>query len=60
MDDLKELKEFKKRSGWGYEKIGKRMGVHSQTIVYWLTGKHKPSKLATSMIRKFLDEYFIQ
>ena len=55
--ELEELKEFKKRSGWSYEKIGTRMGVHPQTIVFWITGKHKPSKLARKSIRTFLDEY---
>ena len=58
--ELEELREFKERSGWSYEKIGERMGIHSQTVVFWLTGKHKPGKLARPVIRRFLDEYFIK
>ena len=58
--DIEQLRKFKEKSTWSYEKIGSRMGVHPQTVVFWLTGKHKPSKLALNMIRKFLKEYFIQ
>ena len=58
--DLEQLRIFKKKSGWNYEKIGIRMGIHPQTVVFWLTGKHRPGKLARNMIRKFLDEYFIK
>jgi len=58
--ELERLKEFKKRSGWSYEKIGRRMGIHPQTVVFWLTRKHKPGKLAQDVLRRFLNEYFIQ
>jgi len=59
-NELVELIEFKKKSGWSYEKIGQRMGIHSQTVVFWITGKHKPSSMAREKIRKFLDEFFIK
>ena len=58
--ELEQLKEFKKRSGWSYDKISSHMGVHSQTIVFWITGKYNPSPMAKEKIRKFLDEYFIK
>ena len=58
--ELEELRTFKKKSGWSYEKIGKRMGIHPQTVVFWLTNKHKPGKLATAVLCKFLKEYYIQ
>ena len=58
-NELEQLRQFKKKSRWSYEKIGKRMGVHPQTIVFWITGKHIPSKMAKEKIRQFLDEYFI-
>lgn len=58
--EVEELRRFKEKSGWSYEKIGLRMGIHSQTIVFWLTGKHKPSKLALNALRSFLEEYFIK
>ena len=58
--ELDELREFKKRSGWSYPKISELMGVHEQTIVFWLTNKHKPSAMAKEKIRAFLKTYFIQ
>ena len=58
--ELEQLRQFKKKSGWPYEKIGKRMGLHPQTIVFWITGKYKPSPMALERIRKFLDEFFIK
>jgi len=59
INELEQLRQFKKKSHWSYEKIGKRMGIHPQTIVFWITGKHSPSKMAKEKIRRFLDEYFI-
>lgn len=58
-NNLERLRQFKKKSRWSYEKIGKRMGVHPQTIVFWITGKYNPSKMAKEKIRRFLNEYFI-
>lgn len=57
---LEQLRMFKEKSKWSYEKIGKRMGIHPQTVVFWLTNKHKPGKLAQTVLRKFLKEYDIQ
>ena len=59
INELEQLRQFKKKSGWTYEKIGKRMGVHPQTVVFWLTGKYSPSKMAKEKIQEFLFEYFI-
>jgi len=58
-NELEQLRQFKKKSRWSYEKIGERVGVHPQTIVFWITGKHSPSKMAKEKIRRFLDEHFI-
>ena len=60
ISELDRLREFKKKSGWSYKKIGFRMGVHPQTIVFWLGGKYKPSPMARERIQKFLDEYYIE
>ncbi|MBA7604711.1 hypothetical protein ES703_11837 [subsurface metagenome] len=59
INEVEQLRQFKKKSRWSYEKIGKRMGIHPQTIVFWITGKHSPSKMAKEKIQRFLDEYFI-
>lgn len=58
-NELEQLRQFKKKSRWSYKKIGKRMGIHPQTIVFWISGKHIPSRLAKEKIRQFLDEYYI-
>jgi len=58
-NELEQLRQFKKKSRWSYKKISERMGIHPQTIVFWLIGKHHPSKMANEKIRRFLDEYFI-
>jgi len=55
--EVKKLKNFKKRSGWSYQKISTHMGIHSQTIYFWLTGKFKPSDLAKDKIKQFLNNY---
>jgi len=55
--ELSELKKFKKRSGWSYEKIASQIGVHSQTLMNWYKGSYKPSLMAREKIRRFLSEY---
>jgi len=51
---IKELKKFKKTSGWSYDRIAREMGVHTQTVVGWYQGKYKPSLLALPRIEAFL------
>lgn len=59
--EISDLKEFKKRSGWSYEKIAGHIGVHSQTLMNWTRGDYKPSPMAKEKIIKFLGEFsFIQ
>lgn len=55
--EISDLKKFKKRSGWSYEKIAGMIGVHSQTLMNWTKGSYKPSPMAREKIRKFLSEY---
>lgn len=57
IQELEDLKKFKTDSGWTYQRISNLMGIHSQTVVFWIGGKYKPSKMAREKIRKFLDEY---
>lgn len=57
IQELEDLKKFKDQSGWTYQRISNLMGVHSQTVVFWIRGTYKPSKMAREKIRKFLDEY---
>jgi len=51
---LELLREFKKSSGWNYQKLSNHLGVHYQTIVGWLIGQYKPSLMALEKIKKFL------
>lgn len=55
--ELQKLRSFKERSSWSYQKISNHMGIHSQTIYFWLSGKYNPSSLALEKIRRFLDVY---
>jgi DNA-binding transcriptional regulator YiaG len=55
-DEIKKLKEFKKKSGWSNQRIAEAMGIHSQTIQNWLSGKYQPSPLAKRLLRAFLIE----
>lgn len=55
--ELEELRSFKDRSSWSYQKISNHMGIHSQTIYFWLTGKYRPSDLALDKLRTFLRVY---
>lgn len=54
IDELKMLIEFKKKSGWSYERIARELGVHSQTVQAWFSEKYKPSPLAKEKIERFL------
>lgn len=56
--ELGKLTRFKEKSGWSYKKIGLRMGVHPQSVVWWLSEKFRPSPMAVERIQKFLDEYY--
>lgn len=53
---LKELKEFKRRSGWSYDRMAREIGVHGQTVTGWLQGRYKPSLLALPLIEAFLEK----
>lgn len=55
--EIEKLKSFKERSGWSYNKMSSLMGIHSQTIYFWLRGSYRPSSLALEKIRHFLDTY---
>jgi DNA-binding XRE family transcriptional regulator len=57
MDELEELKKFKKKTGMSFEKIAFFLGVHSQTIMGWFHDKYKPSALAQKAIREFLKKH---
>lgn len=52
--ELELLKEFKKSSGWSYQKLAHHLGVHYQTVIFWILGKRYPSPLALERIQKFL------
>jgi len=55
--EIEELRKLKQRSGWSYQKISTHMGIHQQTIYFWLAGKYKPSSLALEKIKRFLAVY---
>ena len=55
--DIPELRSFKERSDWNYQKISNHMEIHSQTIYFWLSGKYKPSSLALDKLKRFLHVY---
>jgi ribosome-binding protein aMBF1 (putative translation factor) len=52
--EVELLKEFKKKSGWSYQKLANNLGVHYQTVVAWFSGKYSPSYLAKEKIERFL------
>lgn len=56
-DELEMLKKFKQKSGWSYEKLAREIGVHSQTVQGWFSGKYKPSLIAKKLLRTFLIDH---
>lgn len=52
--DLELLKEFKKSSGWSYQKLASHLKVHYQTVISWCLGTNSPSPLALERIQKLL------
>ena len=60
MEEIKELemlKEFKKNSGWSFEKIAREIGVSHQTVMAWFYGKYTPNNLSRRAIKAFLIEH---
>jgi len=55
--EIEKLKSFKKRSGWGCKRIAENMGIHEQTIYFWLIGRFNPSRLALEKVKEFLRIY---
>ena len=53
-NEIERLKEFKKSSGWSYQKLSNHIGVHAQTVVGWFIGRRSPSLLALEKLQKFL------
>lgn len=56
-DIVEMLREFKKKSGWSYEKIAREIGVSMLTVQHWIKGKYKPSRLARKEIEFFLKRH---
>ena len=60
MEGIKEvemLKDFKKKSGWSFEKIAREIGVSHQTVMAWFSGKYIPNNLSRRAIKAFLIEH---
>lgn len=56
-DHVERLKKFKEASGWSYQKISNLMGVHAQTLIFWLNGTYSPSPHFRKKINEFLETY---
>lgn len=56
-DIVEILREFKKESGWSYEKIARDIGVSMLTVQNWIKGRYKPSRLARKEIEFFLKKH---
>jgi len=54
---VNELKEFKKKSGWSYQKLATLIGVNTQSVINWVMGKAEPSAMAREKIQRFLNDY---
>ena len=52
--EIQLLREFKKESGWTYDKLGAAIGVNGQTVYNWFRGHQQPSDIAKKLIRQFL------
>ncbi|MBA7621299.1 hypothetical protein ES703_28658 [subsurface metagenome] len=56
-EQVERLKEFKKNSGWTFQKISNLIGVHSQSLINWFSGYSKPSRHVSPLVEKFLKKY---
>jgi len=56
MQEIKKLIEIKKRRGLSYEKMAYQIGVSLQTLGRWVNKGDKPSDLALTQIRRFINE----
>ena len=54
LDEVKRLKAFKRKSCWNYERIAHEIGVHSQAVQAWFSGKYRPNNLSRKAINEFL------
>ena len=53
-EEVKELKRFKNRSGWSFDKIAIKLGVSSQTVRNWFKRRNSPTPLCKKAIEEFL------
>ena len=52
--EIQLLREFKKETGWSYNKMGSAIGVNGMTVYNWLRGHQEPSDMAKKLIRQFI------
>jgi len=51
---IESLKEYKGKNKLSDRELSRRLGVHWNTVYYWLNDKYQPSALAEQRIREFL------
>jgi len=56
MDEIKKLLEIKKRTGLSYERMAYQIGVSLQSLLRWVNKGDKPSLLAMTQIKRFIEE----
>lgn len=54
---VERLVEFKKESGWSYQKIANLLGIHPQTMVFWFNETYTPSRHVRPKVEEFLSTY---
>ena len=57
MKEIEKLKKILKEENISIEKAARQIGVSFQTAFNWLNGKHRPSELALTQLRKFIKKH---
>jgi len=54
LDAIAELRRIKKEENLTYQQVADEMKVHYQSVINWISGACKPSKMARRIIRNFI------
>lgn len=57
IDEVSELRRIKRERKLTYQELAEMLRVHQQSVINWILGNHKPSKMAKRVIRQFIVNY---
>ncbi len=60
IDEIKELRQIRKRLGWSQQKLSTELGIGISTVARWESGRSNPGNLASEKIKQFLKKHKVK